>query len=137
MQYSNNSKLGQEKGNGIIKVLSQKSNGRLRLLMSNEDNSKAIYNEVIPPTVTFTVQNNSVNWTKDSNKNDSYALKFKTDKQVCFHFLFSSKLIAIILTYNLCTGIGVPQNSLFATSISKIINAKFQINRSTISVCYV
>ncbi|OXU29741.1 hypothetical protein TSAR_012326 [Trichomalopsis sarcophagae] len=95
MHYTSDNKLWKEKGIGIIKVLFEKSTGRVRLLMNTEDNSKTIYNQIVPPRTVFNLKSDTVNWTIENEKNkpDSYLARFKNYDQAS---LFQKSLMGYL-----------------------------------------
>lgn len=64
--------------------MSEAATGRIRILMNTEDNTKTLYNQVIPATTVFNLKADTVNWMMGNEKNsyDSYLARFKSQDQV-------------------------------------------------------
>ncbi|XP_058807194.1 E3 SUMO-protein ligase RanBP2-like isoform X2 [Phymastichus coffea] len=75
-----------EMGAGIMKVLSDKISGKLRLLMNNHQQTKTLHNQLITPTLVFNLKDDSINWTSVDLKEKYLARFYDFTLASVFHF---------------------------------------------------
>lgn len=103
--------------------------------MNTEDNSKTIYNQILPPRTVFNLKSDTVNWTLENEKNnsDSYLARFKNYDQV-------NNVITIIIDFYYCSLKGYTsyfQASLFQKSLMGYLEKSAKLassNKSTSSI---